>query len=410
MKVDIFYNTGYDIINIPANPEIVYTYFDNENHRHEFNNVNIQQSDWLGNIIVEEYTEDSDYPILSWARNADYLIAYDDADKTRTCYIIDSYEKVSDTTIKYFLILDPYNTAGGMDPVDQGDGAIHEPIIVLGGNANRLTVPLLEAENHNDFRETETNKFFTLPEPFSPTERLHMHYDAIPYTPYTPTPGPTPPTPTPITEVETLLESLKTPYTNNVRDTNLNGYISGSTPGPYHTAGNKTLQYYRADQGICAYNNISAFFNRKSTAGTLITPEQVVIGNKAAFLDELRLLENASLSDAAWKNYEQLLVNMFSAGMDKLQSNNQLTELVGNYCKWAISFKIWTAGQTSSYNSNQILYPTDSNMTNYQAMTAQYTPTYVFSSPCVYAALRIQLKNINLDYVASLTDQQIIEI
>lgn len=188
MQVDIFYETGFDIINIPCNPELLYdsTLFP---YKRTFYDVNIVQSDWLGSIILE----DND---LDWNRTADYCIITDEDKKTRTCYVIDHYEMLSENTVKFYLILDPYNTAGGMEPVEQKTGhGEHQPMIVLTGSANRISVPLQKADTHEDFRQNEADTFFTLDEPFSPTQRLHMHYSAVPANPEPTPPGPTP-TPT----------------------------------------------------------------------------------------------------------------------------------------------------------------------------------------------------------------------
>ena len=181
--VDIFYNTGFDIINVPCNPELLYD--ENQGFSHQkFEDFNLVQTDWLANVIIED--DRTDY---HWFRDADYVVIEDTEKKTRTCYTVDHYEMLSDTTCKFYLVLDPLNTAGGFEPVDG-----HEPIVVLAGSANRLSVPLEPATQHQDFQQTEADTFFTLDEPFEPTQRLHMHYSAIPYTPYVP---PTPPTPTP---------------------------------------------------------------------------------------------------------------------------------------------------------------------------------------------------------------------
>ena len=185
MQVDIFYETGFDIINIPCNPELLYDRTLFPYHR-TFNDVNIVQSDWLGSIVLE----DND---LDWNRTADYCIITDEDRKTRTCYVIDHYEMLSENTVKFYLILDPYNTAGGMEPVEQKTGhGEHQPMVVITGSVNRISVPLQRAVNHEDFRQNEHDTFFTLDEPFSPTQRLHMHYDAVPYIPYQPSPTPTP--------------------------------------------------------------------------------------------------------------------------------------------------------------------------------------------------------------------------
>lgn len=194
MTVDIFYGTGFDIINIPCNPEMLYTEFGDINHRKTFTNVNIVQSDWLANIIIEDEN-------LDWNRDADYVVISDN--KTRTCYTVDSYEMLSENVCKFYLVLDPYNTAGGMEPVNG-----HQPMIVLSGSANRLSVPLTKG-NIDDFRQCEDDTFFTLDEPFSPSGRLHMHYDAIPLTPYDPSnPYPQPDPPTPPTPIEGALSKI----------------------------------------------------------------------------------------------------------------------------------------------------------------------------------------------------------
>lgn len=181
MTVDIFYETGFNERWIPCNPELLYD-TSQFPYKRTFENINIVQSDNLGVLWLEDNN-------LDWNRTADYCLIYDEAKKTRSAYAIVNYERRG-STVFYYLIEDPYNTAGGMEPVEQKSGhGEHQPMIVLSGSAKRISVPLQAAQTHTDFRQNEHDTFFTLDEPFEPSQRLHMHYDAVPYTPYQPSPS-----------------------------------------------------------------------------------------------------------------------------------------------------------------------------------------------------------------------------
>ena len=168
-NVDLFKNTGFDVINIPCSPDLLYTEYSND--KISFTDVNLIQTDWLGYITLELESEE--------ARNIDYAIVTDEDTDERTCYIVDHYEMISDGVCKLYMLLDPYNTMGGFE---EGSGNI-----VISGNANRLTVPL-EHTNDGVYPQAEDNMFFTLEEPYQPGNRLITHYNSFNPTPAPPEP------------------------------------------------------------------------------------------------------------------------------------------------------------------------------------------------------------------------------
>ena len=157
-KVDIFVETGFNAVDIPCSPQLLYDEF---GIYKTYTNCRLVQDEWEAMIRLDDLTPEE-------ARKIDYVIITDEEDDSKlTCYTVKNYQFRADDTVNLYLLLDPYNTMGGFIKGSDNN-------IVISGSANRLTVPL----HHKDgvYERSEDNDFFVLDEPFSPAQKLVMHY------------------------------------------------------------------------------------------------------------------------------------------------------------------------------------------------------------------------------------------
>lgn len=149
-----FYNqTGFNAIDIPDSPKMLEEKF---TPYKVINNANIIQNEFLAYIIVDDFTPEE-------ARKIDYVIVENPTPTIRnvSCYTIDNFEFLADGTCKFNLYLDAYNTLGGFN-MDSGNQ-------ILGGSAKRMSVSVDE-DNAN---------FFTLEEPFIPSQKYYTEYRTL---------------------------------------------------------------------------------------------------------------------------------------------------------------------------------------------------------------------------------------
>ena len=158
-RIDMFAETGFNAVDIPCSPQLLY---DNFEVFKRYQDLPIVQDEWEANIKVDDLTPEE-------VRKIDYVIIVDELDTTKmTCYTVKNYKFLSDDVVQINLLLDPYNTMGGFIKGSNDN-------IVIGGSANRLTVPL----HHKDgvYERSEDNDFFVLDEPFNPAQKLVMNYE-----------------------------------------------------------------------------------------------------------------------------------------------------------------------------------------------------------------------------------------
>lgn len=142
--VEIFTNTGFDAVNIPSDPEVLNNFVSLS-----FDNINIIQNMYLTYIQV---------PInFEIASQADYVkITNDDSNKSKY-YTVERIEMRAKTTCKMTLLIDAYNSIGGL--INKNE--------ILSCNANRCHVKQKYTAN-GAFDEA----LFNLPEPFQCNEAL----------------------------------------------------------------------------------------------------------------------------------------------------------------------------------------------------------------------------------------------
>lgn len=169
-KVELWKNTGFNSIDIPCGPQLLYTdeLMSSQFYMGAWDDINLIQDMWESVVILDDITPED-------ARCIDYCIITDDETDKQTCYTVKNFTMVSPNSCRLNLFLDPYNTMGGFE---YGTGNV-----VIAGSANRLTVPM---QNHPAiYPKAEDNTFFTLEEPFRPSNRIKMNYTQ-------PVPQPTP--------------------------------------------------------------------------------------------------------------------------------------------------------------------------------------------------------------------------
>ena len=149
MNVRLYANTGFNSIDIPDSPELVENTF---SAIFDEDNINVIQAEYIAQICVEITNDD--------AKAVDYCIITNDQD-IKSCYTIQSFEEVAPNTIKFYLLIDPYNSLGGLK-VGSGN-------ILLSASAERLSVSI------ND----DNTNFYTELEPFRPSERFFISYDNL---------------------------------------------------------------------------------------------------------------------------------------------------------------------------------------------------------------------------------------
>lgn len=251
-NVDLFYCTGFDVINIPCSPDLLYDEYSGQ--KISFTDVNLIQTDWLGEITLEIDSEK--------ARNIDYAIVTDEDTDERTCYIVDHYEMLTEDTCKLYMLLDAYNTMGGFEP---GSGNT-----VIAGSANRISVPLIHTTD-GKFPTAEDNTFFTLEEPFQPSNRL-VH-QAIQLTPEPIPVPPTPPTP------DVSWQDLRYPTNNTATGTV--GYIK-RTNGAYQMGGSPGAPTMSIHLSAGEYQDVQVL---SSLPGTF---DPTVFTDRFEFLDSIK--------------------------------------------------------------------------------------------------------------------------
>ena len=397
MTVDIFYNTGFDIVNIPCNPELLYNQSMFPYHR-IFHDVNLVQSDWLASITLEDDE-------LNWNRDADYVIITDEDKKTRTCYTVDHYEMLSDNVCKFYLVLDPYNTAGGAEPVTI-DGVASEPIIVLDASAERISVPLYSKINGQpgSFLQADDNEFFTQPEPFSPAGRLHMHYDAVPMPEYNP---PTPPGPTPTVKD---WENFRYP-TNNVA-TGTVGFTkpnSGTYANQYIMAGSVGAPTMSIRTTAGDYQDIEVL---SALPGTY--PSATVFQSKSEYYD-------AVFNNLTY-NYQYIISQVNDFSRDHQMIFDDITSVILPFVAQYITNKAIQADEGTRTDYELYIRPhyiTDALVDNYiiqngtgdsASMRLSATTNPPFNEECLYYNLKIKLPSGGTHYYAVKRDGTWIQI
>lgn len=370
MKVDVFYNTGFDIVNIPCNPEMLY----NQGFYHkEFDNVNLIQSDWLASITIEDDGSPA-YDEEGWARDADYVVIYDEDVPTRTCYVVDHYEKLTDNCIKLYLILDPYNTAGGFEPVTI-DGETHEPMLVRQGSANRLTVPLTPHETI--FRQCEDNTFFTLEEPFQPAGRLISEFERLNPNPSPIVPEPEP-GPTPV-DYEGIMALMKTPYQSawNMRRTR--GVYENGIWGERANTGIAAMDELYATGGFGMQARIQPYGNSQSV--NPVEEETVLDDLRIACIYGVTKFLSLTTEDALIRQYGTVIADMIFALIERRKLHINTIVPVANRTNCNIYVNYFDGTNTYYWK------PTTSGWVK----TAQQRGIYSgWSGPTIYLSVDIQ--------------------
>lgn len=167
-RIDMFAETGFNAVDIPYCPQMLYDEFDVFKR---YQDLPIVQDEWEANIKVDDLTPEE-------VRKIDYVIIVDEIDTTKmTCYTVKNYKFLSDDVVQINLLLDPYNTMGGFIKGSNDN-------VVVAGSVKRLTVPL----NYKAgvYEQAENKDFFVLNEPFSPATRLKMTYDDFNFNNYVP--------------------------------------------------------------------------------------------------------------------------------------------------------------------------------------------------------------------------------
>ena len=149
MKVELYGNTGFDSVNIPDSPQMVRQYF---TPKKVVEDCPINQTNDQANIIVEIES--------NLAKTIDYVIIEKNQDDI-SCYTVEHRNETSPDIVVFYLLQDSHGCIGGFG-LDSGN-------LIVSGSANRLTVPITEDET----------KFFTLDEPFQPSERFDVVFDRL---------------------------------------------------------------------------------------------------------------------------------------------------------------------------------------------------------------------------------------
>lgn len=149
MRVQLYGNTGYNSVDIPDSPDTLAQFF---TPILEAPNVNLIQNDYISYLTLNITHKK--------ARIIDYVIIIDD-EGLKACYTVEAYEEVAKDIVKFKLLIDPYNTIGGL--------GLNSGNLVVAGSANRLTVSI----------EEDNAKFFTLPEPFKPAEEFNIEFNDL---------------------------------------------------------------------------------------------------------------------------------------------------------------------------------------------------------------------------------------
>ena len=142
MKISLYESTGFSAVDIPDSIDIIKNNFqpvlvDTD--------VDLIQNNYLAYIIVDM--------LHNIADKVDYVIV-EESELNYTCYTVENYEELAPQTIKFNLLIDPYNSIGGLG-ANSGN-------MVVSGSANRLTVSV----------EEDNTNFYVLPEPFEPSEKF----------------------------------------------------------------------------------------------------------------------------------------------------------------------------------------------------------------------------------------------
>lgn len=143
--IKLYLNTGFDAVNIPSKPSVLQSF-----RSIDFDDVNIIQSLYLSYIKLK-----IDYDV---AQQVDYVEIIGDI-KSKY-YTVSKIEMVSPTTCKFYLLIDAYNSIGGL--IDKNE--------IITCTANRC---------HVKQKYTATGALdeglFNLPEPFKCNEALIFH-------------------------------------------------------------------------------------------------------------------------------------------------------------------------------------------------------------------------------------------
>lgn len=142
--IKMYAQTGFDAVNIPDSISMLQ---ENFTAIKEYEDYNVIQTEYLAYVTVDDMS-----PEL--ARRIDYVtIESDESNLDKSCYTVETYEMQAPEVCKFTLLLDAYNTMGGLG-AESGN-------MVVSGSAERLSVSI-EEDNAN---------FYPLDEPFAPSER-----------------------------------------------------------------------------------------------------------------------------------------------------------------------------------------------------------------------------------------------
>ena len=152
-RCEVYCNTGFNAVDIPDCYDTLKSCF---TPWIEYDDIDLIQTEYLGILRLPGDT-DGGIP-HEVARQVDYIVIEDPdvvpEGMKRCCYTVESFVYTSYDVVEFRLLLDAYNTFGGFKLETSGNE-------IFSGWANRMSVSL----------EEDASTFFTLDEPFQPSER-----------------------------------------------------------------------------------------------------------------------------------------------------------------------------------------------------------------------------------------------